>query len=341
LAGNAPGLTALGMTWFLDEWAGRRTVSHGGNWAGFHAWLLLLPEQRIGIFVSLLGEAPPVGILTRFVSAAWPARAPTPSPAALSALPFVEGFLSRFYGPKRPLPTAPAAVSAEASSFAGLYRADRRPFESVEALSSLVYFGADAIRVYARDDGLYLGAAGPWLAEGGGRFVLDTPSRPRLAFTAAAGDGEAAGRNVLVPDIGIYTFSRIGGLTDPRAHAITVHVLLPLTLLGLLTFLRLRGKPYLLAPAAVGAAGAVMIGCAVLGLGPGDTLVSGYFTGHPERLLTFVVAANTQALGSIATLVAATRSRGRSRAGLLALAAIGLAVALILAQYNVIGLPRI
>jgi len=338
LARNAEGISELGMVYFLDRWAGQRMVSHGGNWAGFHTWMLLLPDQRSGLFISLLSEAAPNGLVDRFLAATFPALAPPPSPAALSAAGFIDQFMLEFFGPKRSLDAVIDLPPDGLDAFTGLYRADRRPFSTTEALSSLVYFGGDVVEVTAGEKGLFLGGGGPWLPEGDGSFVLDAPTRPRMVFST-----DSAGRMVLAPDIGIYTFTRISALANPKWQAITIHLLLPLTLLGLLAARGLRRNPHQWAPFAVAVAGVVLVACAVAGLPPGDTLMNGYFTGRPARMLVFVAAANLQLLATLATLVFANRAGavGRQRALQLALALLGLAVAALLLPYNIIGFHRI
>ncbi|MEE4217800.1 MAG: serine hydrolase domain-containing protein [Xanthomonadales bacterium] len=339
LAGNAPGISQLGMVYFVDEWAGQRMVSHGGNWAGFHTWMLLLPDQRAGLFITLLSEARPNGVLDRFLAATWPALARPASPAALSALSFVIDFMVRFFGSKRGLDDVTAADPEMLAGYAGLYRADRRPFSTLEALSSLVYFGGETMEVTAGADGLYVGGAGPWLPEGGGRFILDTPARPRMVFSSVPGDG----RMMATPDIGIYTFTRISTLGDPRWQAIAAHLLLPLTLLGLLALRDLRRNPLRWPSFLVGLCAVVMLICAIALPRPGDTIMTGYFAGQPLRVVIFALAANLQLLASLATLVPALNPSRKcsGRAYSIVLAVLGLALALVLAQFNVIGLHRI
>lgn len=339
LAGNAANISQIGMVYFLDEWAGQSTVSHGGNWAGFHTWMLLLPDQRSGLFISLLSEAEPRGIVDRFLAATFPSLSPPPSPASLSAYSDVQQFMTEFFGPKRGLPDPADVTKEDLREFAGLYRADRRSFTTTEALSSLVYFGGDVIEVSVDDDGLDIGAAGPWVPEGDGSFVLDVPTRPRMVF---ASDHDT-GSMVLAPDIGIFTYTRIDGASDPRWQAVAVHMLVPLTMLGLFSVFSLRRNRSQWAPFLVGLCGSVLVICATVSLGAGDSMMTGYFAGRPLRMECFMAAANLQLLASLATAYFALRGKtgGRGRLFQAFVAVLGLAVAVILAQYNIIGLNRI
>lgn len=339
LAGNAAGLTEIGMVFFLDQWAGRTTVSHGGNWAGFHTWMTLIPEDDVGMFVSLLSEPMPNSLIDRFVAAAFPERAKPRSPPMQSALEISNQFLVELLGPKREIVRNNPLNSAETEKFAGLYRADRRPFNTTEAISSLVYFGADVTEITVRDDGLYLGAAGPWISAGDNRFVLDVPTRPMIAIIP----GQDGAEPILVPDIGIYTFTRIPAWSDPRVQAIAIHLLLPLTLLGLVAVLWLKQSIAAVAPLTVGISGLAMIACATLGLGAGESLMTGYNVGNTQRMLLFVVFANTQCFGGLASSVAGWSGRlGRTQRILtLTVGVLAIVIAIILAQHNIIGVHRL
>jgi CubicO group peptidase (beta-lactamase class C family) len=52
---NAPGLPGMGHGFIVSRDAGPRLVGHGGNTADFHSMLLLAPEARLGIFISMTG----------------------------------------------------------------------------------------------------------------------------------------------------------------------------------------------------------------------------------------------------------------------------------------------
>lgn len=52
---NAPALPGMGHGFIVSRTAGPRLVGHGGNTADFHSMLLLAPEARLGIFISMTG----------------------------------------------------------------------------------------------------------------------------------------------------------------------------------------------------------------------------------------------------------------------------------------------
>jgi hypothetical protein len=332
---SGPGTTALAMTFFVDAWADRTVVSHGGNWAGFHSWLTLVPDHGLGMFVTVLGDPAPEGLSARLLRATAPGLAGPASPALATASSIADGFLLHLYGPRRELPEPRPVDPGLASSATGPYQPERRPHTTVEALSALVFFGAGTLDISVGSADLQLGAAGPWLHDGHGAFILDAPTRPGVHLRLAA-DGAA----LLVPALGIYDFKRIAAWQDPRLHALLVHAALPLTLLGLLAVGPARRNRWLFAPVVAGAAGAVMILASTAGLADGRTLMSGYYAGQPARLVTFVAAANVQWLAAVAAVpTAVTASRGM-RWVTMVCAAAALVVAVVLWNYNGLGIPR-
>ena len=229
IADNASEISGLGMVFIVDDWAGYKTVSHGGNWAGFHTWMTLLPDDDIGVFVSLLSNAKAPGLVDRFISAVAPSHSKAQSPALLSALSVANGFLDDQYGPKRQLPTVDMTALENLKQYAGYYRSDRRPFSFAEELSSLVFFGADVLKVKAQSTGLYLGTTGPFVPVGDGKFILESGARPMTIIKP----NPRTDKLTLIPEIGIYTFTKISWWTNPKLHAAIIHMALPLTLLCL------------------------------------------------------------------------------------------------------------
>ncbi len=338
LAGNVAGQAQVGMTFFLQDWADELVISHGGNWPGFHTWMTLLPGQDAGFFMSILSDPAPESTLTRFLRAAAPSLAARPSAAITSAASTHDAFLAAMFGPRRPMPAE--WLPRLGDRLEGIYRADRRPFNTVEALSALVFFESPLV-VTAEAGRIGIGGAAPWRDDGKGGWVLDAPTRPRFAHMTVPDTDQP----VLVPDLAIFTFTRVPGWANPKSHAIAIHLLVPLTLLGLLALAWRRpvnrGWPRI-ATLLAGVAGAVMVGCATLGLETGDALISSWFAGHAGRLATFVVAANVLAVAALVTLYAvfSGRLRGIARALATVTGLAALAVCILLLPYNGIGLPN-
>jgi CubicO group peptidase (beta-lactamase class C family) len=55
----------VGLSWFLDEHKGHRTVSHGGGDTGFRSFILLLPDDNIGIVLASNWERTDTGSIAR------------------------------------------------------------------------------------------------------------------------------------------------------------------------------------------------------------------------------------------------------------------------------------
>ncbi|MBV6422850.1 MAG: D-aminopeptidase [Steroidobacteraceae bacterium] len=336
LAGNAPDATGLAMVFFLDDWAGTQTVAHGGNWTGFHSWMTLIPAQRAGIFVSLMSEAPGPTVGSDLRKLVLPWTTPSASPAVLSGNVYVKSFLTRFLGERRALPDA---TRSDNHALAGRYRFDRRPFTTAEAVGDLVYLGAGTLAISATPAGLEIAGAGPWRPAGNGAFVLDAPTRDR----AIVREDPRVGAPVLIPDLGIYTATRIGWYQHPLLHVrmALAALLIGCIALGLLHRGRARPVPRiarLLAWITV-IAGVSLLPLALYGRADGASMLEALYAGHTGRLIAFVVAAHVLLIAALGTLAVSLMSRGgarRSRA-LLAVGVCGVAISAILAVYNVIG----
>lgn len=338
-AGNAPDTTGIGMVFFIDDWGGVRTISHGGNWEGFHSWMTLIPSLDAGVFVSLMSErpAPTATDDLRKLFAPWLKAAQ--SPAVVSGAGYAKGFLRHFLGERRALPDAAADAASIATSIGGWYRFDRRPFTTAEAVGDLFYLGAGVIRVAAGPGGLQIAGAGPWRPAGSGAFVLDAPNRDRAVIRRSAESGVP----VLVPDLGIYTASRIGWYQHPLLH---VYIALAALLACCTGLVILRGgrvagvsrTARLLAWAVVLAATA-LLPIALWGRSEGSGMLIDLYAGHRGRMIAFVLTAHVLLLAALCTLVVAWRSRTatRARRSLYAIGAGGLVLSAILSVYNVLG----
>jgi CubicO group peptidase (beta-lactamase class C family) len=77
---------ALGL--MIDKWNGRRLVSHGGNWAGYRAELIRLPDERFSVICLCNVVTADAAALARSVAEIWfpppPQRATQAEPIVLS-----------------------------------------------------------------------------------------------------------------------------------------------------------------------------------------------------------------------------------------------------------------
>jgi CubicO group peptidase (beta-lactamase class C family) len=334
-AGNAPESTGLGMVFFVEDWAGVETIAHGGNWEGFHSWMTLLPSQDTGVFVSVMSEAPPPGASFALRTLLAPWIEPAASPAVVSGLPYVKTFLTRFLGEHRPLP--PAATGTVGASLAGWYRPDRRVFTTAESVVDLIFLGGGIARIAPRDGGLDIAGSGPWRpASAPGVFVLDAPARNQAVIR----DDPRVGAPVMVPDLGIYTSTRIAWYQHPLLHAyLCLCALLLCVIGGALALRRARGTARVAGLVTVVLALALPV-MAYQGIDRGTGMLLELFGGNQGPLALFVACANLLLLLAVATLVFAWRSppaAGRGRWPLATIGVAGLVLASVLACYHVIG----
>lgn len=335
LAGNAPDTTGLAMVFFLDDWAGLQTVAHGGNWEGFHSWMTLIPARDTGIFVSLMSEAPGPTTSTDLRALFMPWTASAPSPAILSGDFYVKSFLNNFLGERRALP--PPATGTD-PAVAGWYRLDRRPFTSAESVSDLFYLGASVFPVSTDAAGLDIGGAKPWRAAGNGAFVLDAPNRDRTVIR----EDPRVGTMVLIPDLGLYTATRIRWYQHPRLH---VYITMAALLAGCVSLALLYRRSPRTSPVGQALAwltvlsGVALVPVALYGRASGTSMLELLYAGYSGRLIAFVILANLGLAAAVCTLIVSLRSRvgSHSNRPLLMVSLCGLALSAILAIYNVIG----
>ena len=334
-AGNSPESTGIGMVFFTEDWAGVETLAHGGNWEGFHSWMTLIPSLDAGVFVSVMSEGPVPGAGAALRTLLMPWSEPAASPAVVSGLPYARSFLTRFLGEHRPLPPPTAGIIGD--SLAGWYRPDRRVFTTAESVVDLVFIGGGVARIKAGEGGLDIAASGPWRpGTPAGVFVLDAPARSQ----AVVRDDARVGAPVMVPDLGIYTSTRIPWFMHPRFHAyVFLAALLACLVGGGLAMARARGAARLSAVAPVLLAAALPI-MAYRGLAGGSGMLPELFGGNQRPLELFVVVANLLPALAIVTLGLAMRGangRARARRPLVSVGVSGLVLAGVLACYHVIG----
>lgn len=107
LAGNGPGLDSIGAFWFLSRWGSQPTWEHAGGLSGVASTLVIVPEQRLGLFVAWTASAPPLGYGE-----------------------IRDSFLAAFAGP----PQRAAGIGGSDPGIEGRYWTGRRPHSTAEVL---------------------------------------------------------------------------------------------------------------------------------------------------------------------------------------------------------------
>jgi CubicO group peptidase (beta-lactamase class C family) len=332
-ASNEPETTGIGMVFFVEDWGGVPTVAHGGNWPGFHSWMTLLPSLDAGVFVSVMSGAPTPQIGEALSLLFMPWRKPPSSPAVMSGGVYANSFLTRFIGERRALP-APVAAN-DAAELAGWYQPDRRVFTTAEAISDLLSFGIGNLRITNTPDGLDIGGAAPWRPAGNGVFVLDAPTRNQAVIR----HDERVDAPVLVPDLGIYTFTRVAWYQHPRLHAYIYVAALLACAIGLALGARAPVLSGRIAAWAVTLAALALPFIAYAGHVDDAAMMNRLYAGHTERLAAFVVVANLIPIAALIALWGAAKTSGSSRIrwGLGLAGVSGLAISIVLYIYNAIG----
>lgn len=192
---NAPGVAPVAHGFLTGQYETAPGFGHGGATLLFHSAMELLPEQRLGVFVSANSDN---------------ARVPVAKLARL---------IIEFLHPElAPAPLAAVTIAREDAPLAGQYRSNRRHFSSAEKLFTSV--GA-AVELKVQTDGSLLlqRASGVtrYLPLGGGRY-REAEGHGRLQVLGDAPSSR------FVTDPGVAVFERVGVWES--------HTLLLLTLLA-------------------------------------------------------------------------------------------------------------
>ncbi|MCW5570205.1 MAG: hypothetical protein KIT78_03840, partial [Steroidobacteraceae bacterium] len=291
-----------------------------------------------GIFISVMSEAAAPQPLQAVRDLFAPGSASPPSPAVVSGWAYTQKFLDHFLGERRRLPAR--STPFEPSATEGWYRPDRRVFSTAESVADLIYLGAGMLRIDAADGALEVGGAGPWRSAGKGIFILEAPNRNRVVIR----DDARVHAPVLIPDPGIYTFTRIPAIQNPRLHAKALVIAIVLSAIAWLVMLARVRRGTRRAPA-IAATATALLACALPIIGAaklydGRSMLEALYGGDTFPLAVYVIAAQLLAAAAIATLVLAIRASSQSRLSRgcqLLIGLCGITLIGILAQYNVLG----
>jgi CubicO group peptidase (beta-lactamase class C family) len=125
--GHDPRLPGFALGFYEKSSHGLRIIGHGGDTRFFHTDLALIPEEKLGVFVSYN----------------------TASGGELSFGPFLNQFLDHYYPTPAPVVQLSANASKEAASVAGEYEFNRRSYTTFQKALGL----AGDIRISAGDSG--------------------------------------------------------------------------------------------------------------------------------------------------------------------------------------------
>ncbi|MFV3076930.1 serine hydrolase domain-containing protein [Niveispirillum fermenti] len=331
-ATNHPAVSGVGMVFLESLWNGAHVVEHGGGWPGFQTVMLMVPERGMGVFASIVGEGPVVGLEEQLATLVTRTRL-TPDPKVttqpvLSSSVVREEALALLLGAYRPVA---GAEGPAASLFAGSYCRQRRSHSTIEAVFDFFNAGYGVHKVAAGADGTLTirGVAGyRQVAPGVFWNPAATPARQGdpdvsavYAFTIA--DGRAV---ALAPQLSVDSWERCGDVWNPATAGLGLPPALLLFLGGAWCLFWRTGRSRAeraarVMPVAL-LATMVALPFALLGFyGPDDGLMYHLLEGRPARFVTTILIANLAgmlALGIIAASVLAWRGDwwGQGRGGL-------------------------
>ena len=196
LQGHDPRIPGFAYGFYEQTTSGPRAVGHGGDTQWFHSDMMLLPEERVGVYISTN----------------------TDKGGEVSFKPFTDDFLAHYY--PTPLPAiAPARDDREANQrFAGEYLMNRMSYTTFQKAFNL----GGGIKVSVADSGALLvnSPLGPMrLVQVDSLLFRDVASHDLVAFTAD-GDGNIThGYLSLLP---MATLERTSALGAPSFHQIVL-----------------------------------------------------------------------------------------------------------------------
>jgi hypothetical protein len=125
--GHDPRIPGFALGFYEKSSHGLRIIGHGGDTKYFHTDLALIPEEKLGVFVSYN----------------------TASGGELSFGPFLNQFLDHYYPTPAPVVAPSADAAKEAARVAGEYEFNRRSYTTFQKAIGL----AGDIRIGAADSG--------------------------------------------------------------------------------------------------------------------------------------------------------------------------------------------
>jgi CubicO group peptidase (beta-lactamase class C family) len=184
--------TAYGLFEFTDN--GQRTLGHNGETLGFRSLLMLIPEQRLGVFVAYNSE--------------------TAGGLELQHLGFQRAFFDHYYPAPAAEPIQPPADFAErAGRFEGSYRLTRMAYTTLEKF--LEFFGGGIVKVSDPGDGTLLWTT-PWgewaFVEAGPLYFRQVDADFGIAFRE---DDQGRITHLFSDLAPMYTFERLAWYETP------------------------------------------------------------------------------------------------------------------------------
>jgi CubicO group peptidase (beta-lactamase class C family) len=189
--GHSAALNGMMLGFYQMNRNGRRIYGHGGDTRWFHSELALLPDEQVGIFVSVNSDS-----------------------AASARTALVKAFVDRYFPDPSPAKPAASKLREPSGTFAGSYRTIRISYSTLAKLAAL---GGD-VSVTELPDGRLLtnglGSSPKRWTEVGPMTFQDADTGDRIAFLKDA-DGKVSH---LVVDFPAIAFERLEAWHTPAVH---------------------------------------------------------------------------------------------------------------------------
>jgi CubicO group peptidase (beta-lactamase class C family) len=363
LAGNHPAVSGFGMVFILGSWNGHPIIEHGGGWPGFETIMMMFPREQLGVFISIMGGEPMIGLgelRRRSFGAAPPAeKSGPPVGPHLSSTYVREALLTQLFGSYVPEDAAAALPPGPASGYveyAGTYWRERRSYTTLEAVFGLLNAGRDVAEVHSEAEGtLRIGHAAGFRSVAPDVFwndraastLADPESVQLFAFSTRPGQP-----STLAPQLSVDVWKRASAFWNPLAMGRSLPWIFLLTITGLACLAwpasdRIERVTRWLPPLLLGLLITVPL-TLLSGYAEGDGLPYALLMARPARFIGLAVLGNLIALIAIAMLLATwhawrTRQWGAGprafarRVHYSVLTAGALALLVVLAFFNLVG----
>ena len=208
IQGHDPRISGFAHGFYEQNTRGPRAIGHGGDTQWFHSDMVLLPSERVGLFVSFN----------------------TNTGGVVSFKPFADRFLEHYYS--EPLaPLAPVRDDRRANArFAGEYLMNRMSYSTFQKAFSL----QGAITIAVSDSGSLV-ANTPFgavrMVQVDSLLFRDVTSHDLLAFKA---DESGAITHAFLSMLPMMTLERVSGVRSPSVHRVLLG-------LGVVVFLGIIG----------------------------------------------------------------------------------------------------
>lgn len=295
---NSPIAIGFAHAFWTDTVDGASTIEHGGGTPGFQSMLTMIPDRKIGFFVS--------AVQSGLADGQDGGAAPGAKPAALDPLTGFElraSFVEKFFPPSPPFPSG---QKFDLTRLVGTYLSQARVYNSVEKLGA-AFNPAKQLEISLSTDGkgLMFNGFGPYEQVGNGVFKnasgidkWDSPYEINpfhadyIAFKMNA-DGSPAH---LVGGMGDQAWEPVGSFYNPQTMLRVFMIFGAILLSGGLIFLWPNGKrvrnPQNWIALGLALSVAAMVYAVLGGFAAGDSLPSQMAVGNAGRLWMMALASN-------------------------------------------------